>query len=169
MRYLICMLMVVGMANVAQAGNARNVNFLIFKKSQPSFEYDPIMFGDFNTFIKDMHGARLVLLSRSAQSVDGDVINLQQDLLKEVKGGEFNDAGVDCQLNFKAEHDVSNVEYQLDGRCQLSGNFHGKFISINTRIPKTVLPDTAKGTDVWIEVYEDKRSGIAFYANVSLN
>jgi len=156
-------------ASTAQADNGRSVNFLVFIKAQPHFEYDPIMFGDFSHFIQEMKGANLLLLSHSAKSIDGDVINLQQDVLKEVSNDKFTDVGVNCQINFHTVPDGSDIEYQLGGNCQILENFKGNFITIKAQIPKTDLPDSAKGTDVWMEVYEDARSGIAFYANVSLH
>jgi len=151
----------------AQADDTRSVNFVIFMKSAPSFEYDPIMFGDFSQFIKAMDGADLLLLSHSAKSQNGDVLNLQQDVLRDQVNGKFSDIGINCQLSFHYETVSNEVEYNVAGNCQIIAKFHGQAITLKAKIPQTELPDTAQGHDVWIEVYEDKRSGISFYANVS--
>jgi len=170
MRYIICMLFAasIGMVSVnAQAEDSRSVNFIVFLKVQPDFEYDPIMFGGFSAFINKMDGARLLLLSHSAKSLNGDVINLQQDVLNDRKGGGLNDVGVNCQLSFHYAGEANDIEYQLNGDCQIIDKFKGEAMTIKAHIPATDLPDAARGTDVWMEVYEDSKSGIAFYANVS--
>jgi len=151
----------------AQADDTRSVNFVIFMKSAPAFEYDPIMFGGFSSFIKAMDGAELLLLSHSAKSQDGDILNLQQDVLRDQEDGTFSDIGINCQLSFHSKMLFNELEYSVNGNCQIIAKFHGQAITLKAKIPLTELPDTAQGHDVWIEVYEDKRSGIAFYANVS--
>ncbi len=151
----------------AQADDSRSVNFMIFMKNNAGFEYDPIMFGGFSQFVRAMQGSRLLLLSHSAKSLDGDVLNLQQDVLREHEPGSFTDVGINCQLSFHYEPVLQMIEYSLAGKCQIIGDFHGKPMTLKATIPLTELPDTAQGHDVWIEVYEDKRSGVAFYANVS--
>ena len=170
MRYIICMLLAAGMGMVsvsAQAEESRSVNFMVFMKVDPAFDYDPIMFGGFSAFITKMDGARLLLLSHSAKSLNGDVINLQQDVLNDRKGGGLSDVGVNCQLSYHAAGEADDIEYQFNGDCQIIGSFHGKEMTIKAHIPSTDLPDAARGTDVWMEVYEDSKSGLAFYANVS--
>lgn len=152
---------------VAWADDSRSVNFIIFEKSQTDFEYDPIMFGGFSAFIRAMEGSQLLLLSHGANAISGDVINLQQDVLKESASGRFDDVGVNCQLSFSYDGKGNELEYQLSGDCQIHGRFQGEVLKLDAHIPTTDLPDSAMGDDVWIEVYEDKKSGIAFYANVS--
>jgi len=151
----------------AQADDTRSVNFVIFMKSAPSFEYDPIMFGGFSEFITAMNGAELLLLSHSARSQNGDVLNLQQDVLRDQKNGKFSDIGINCQLSFHYQTVLKEVEYNVSGSCQIIAKFNGQPITLKAKIPQTELPDAAQGHDVWLEVYENKRSGIAFYANVS--
>jgi len=151
----------------ALADDARKVNFMIFMKQQATYEYDPIMFGGFSQFIKQMSGTRLLLLSHNAKAINGDVINLQQDVLHERKDSGFDDVGVNCQLSLRDHDALGDPAWQISGDCQIIGKYHNKSIALKAHIPATDLPDTAKGTDVWIDVYEDSESGIAFYANVS--
>ncbi|OIO73395.1 MAG: hypothetical protein AUJ57_04465 [Zetaproteobacteria bacterium CG1_02_53_45] len=147
----------------SQAGEARSVNFIIFMNDNPNVEYDPIMFGSFSQFIKAMDGSQVLLLSHSASVLGGDVLNLQQDVLKSTTGGHFSDVGVNCQLSYFQEAG----EYNVGGNCQIIDKFHGEQLTLQAKIPRTELPDMAQGKPVWIEVYEDARTGIAFYANIS--
>jgi len=151
----------------AAADATRSVNFVIFMKAQANYNYDPIMFGGFSKFIRQMEGAQLLLLSHSARSRSGDVINLQQDVLKDNKVGGVDDVGVNCQLSFSYDGTDADTEYHLTGDCQIIDRFKGQSMTIKAHIPMTDLPDAARGTDVWMEVYEDAKSGLAFYANVS--
>ncbi|EAU53591.1 hypothetical protein [Mariprofundus ferrooxydans] len=171
MRYIIAVLLATAgmnlMAANVQADESRSVNFMIFVKVQPNYEYDPIMFGNFSQFIDKMNGTRLLLLSHSARALSGDVINLQQDVLSDNESGGLDDVGVNCQLSFLYTGEARDTEYQLNGDCQIIGRFNGESTSLKAHIPDTDLPDAARGTDVWMEVYEDAKSGVAFYANVS--
>jgi hypothetical protein len=87
--------------------------------------------------------------------------------LLDQKNGKFSDIGINCQLSFHYQTVLKELEYSVNGNCQIIAKFHGQAITLKAKIPLTELPDTAQGHDVWIEVYEDKRSGISFYANVS--
>jgi hypothetical protein len=151
----------------AWAGESRSVNFVIFKKADAGYEYDPIMFGSFSRFIKAMHGAQLLLLNHSGSSVNGDVLNLQQDILREQAGDRMSDVGINCQLTFHTMPVGGNIEYSLNGDCQIMESYLTGGRTLHAKIPLTELPDTVQGDDVWIEIYEDSKSGIAFYANVS--
>jgi len=171
MRYMMCMLIAAMFAmssTVAQADDSRSINFIVFEKSKAGFEFDPIMFGDFSDFIRAMEGAQLLLLSRSAKSINGDVINLQQDILKEAAVGDFEDVGVNCQLTFTHDGKGNDLEYHLTGDCQIHGQFNGQSMKLKSHIPTTDLPDAKTiGKNIWMQIYENKKSGIAFYANVN--
>ncbi len=171
MRYMFCMLMASVISIVSTTAQAdessRSLDFIIFEKSKAGFEYDPIVFGGFAKLIRAMDGAQVALLSHTAKSLSGDVINLQQDILQEGTKGEFEDVGVNCQLTFTYDGPVDDVEYHIAGDCQIHGNFNGESIKLKAHVPTTDLADSAKTGDIWIEVYEDKKSGVAFYASVS--
>jgi len=170
MRYMLCMLMasvITLVSTSAYADDSRSLNFIILEKTTASFDYDPIIFGGFSDFIRAMGGAKVALLSHSAKSLSGDVINLQQDVLKESALGEFDDVGVNCQLTFTYDGSADDVEYHIGGDCQIHGRFNGESMKLKAHVPTTDLADSAKTGDIWIQVYEDKKSGIAFYANAS--
>jgi len=170
MRYMFCMLMasVISLVSTAAyADDSRSLNFIILEKTKASFDYDPIIFGGFSKFIRAMDGAQVALLSHTASSRNGDVINLQQDILQESAAGEFDDVGVNCQLTFTYDGPADDVEYHIAGDCQIHGHFNGESMKLKAHVPTTDLADAAKTGDIWIEVYEDKKSGVAFYANAS--
>jgi len=154
-------------ASMALAGGgARNVNFAAFQKVAPDFEYDGIVLGKFSSFIKAMDGAQVLLLSHTADAVDGDVINVQQDVLREDKG-TLGDYGINCQMSFKDEGDSDNTSYAIGGLCKIIQIGHGKNLKLTAIIPMASVPDTAQGEDAWVQLYEDEKTGIAFYGNVS--
>lgn len=150
----------------AYAGESRHVNFAAFEKVKKDFEYDPIVVGKFSDFISAMEGAQILILSHTSDSVDGDVINIQQDVLREDKQG-LGDHGINCQLSFKDESTKDNTSYALGGLCKILRVGNGQNLKLTALIPTASLPDTAQGVDAWVELYEDEKTGIAFYANVS--
>jgi len=150
----------------AAADESRNVNFAAFEKLNKNFEFDPIVLGKFSDFIATMEGAQILILSHTADSVDGDVINIQQDVLRESKGG-LGDTGINCQLSFQDESTKNNTSYAIGGLCKILKVGGGQDKKVTALIPPASLPDTAQGVEAWVMLYEDEASGIAFYANVS--
>lgn len=150
----------------AMAGDARHINFAAFEKKSADFEYESIVVGKFSDFIKAMEGAQVLFLSHTSDAVDGDVINIQQDVLREDKGA-LGDFGINCQLSFTDDSTEDNTSYAIGGLCKIIQTGGGKNLRLNAIIPSTSLPDTAQGVDAWVEVYEDEKTGVAFYGNVS--
>ncbi len=151
--------------SAATAGEARHVNFAAFEKQKADFEYEAIVLGKFSDFISAMEGSQILILSHTADAVDGDVINIQQDVLREDKG-KLGDFGINCQLSFVDESTADTTSYAIGGLCRIIQIGHGKNLKLTAIIPAASLPDTAQGIDAWVELYEDEKTGIAFYANV---
>jgi len=145
------------------AAEIRNVNFAVFEKVDDDFEFEAIVMGKFSDFIEAMKGSQVLLISHSTNSVNGDVINLQQDVLRETDG-ELNDIGINCSLNFLDSSTDDNTSFELGGLCKILDSLNKNITAI---IPMASLPDTDQGVDAWVELYEDEENGIAFYANVS--
>jgi len=148
---------------VSIAGEIRNINFAVFQKVSDSFEFDPIVLGKFGDFIDVMNGSQILLLSHTKDSIDGDVINLQQDVLRESSEG-LNDIGISCSLTFLETSDEENLSFEIGGMCKILDSLNKNVTAI---IPMASLPDTDQGIEAWVELYEDEASGTAFYANVS--
>jgi len=159
--FLLCAFCV--MPFVSSSAEIRNVNFAVFQKVDSDFEFEAIVVGKFSDFIQAMDGAQILLLSHSKNSINGDVINLQQDVLRE-SDGELNDIGINCSLNFLDMSTDENTAFELGGLCKIIDSLNTNVTAI---IPMISLPDTEQGIDAWVELYEDENNAIAFYANVS--
>ncbi len=153
---------------MSQASEARHINFAAFQKHAPDFEFDPIVVGKFSDFIQAMDGAQILILSHTSDAVSGDVVNVQQDVLREGKDG-LGDHGINCSLSFHIEGQGDAPEYSVGGICKILRTGNGSDEKITAIIPPAALPDTAQGFDAWVELYEDEKHGIAFYANVGIS
>lgn len=147
---------------LAEANDFRSVNIAVFQKESASFEFDPIVVGSFKDFIGVMQGSQVILISHTADAKNGDVINIQQDVLRE-HGGKFSDAGINCQFSFNSETDGETPTFLIAGLCHILG-VDGT--DVKDFISPTMLPDASQGEDAWVELYENEKTGIAFYANV---
>lgn len=166
LRLFIAFLVALGVAAPAFAEGARNVNFAAFQKVAPDFEFEPIVLGKFSDFIVAMEGAQILVLAHTNDAVDGDVITVQTDVLRD-ESGALGDFGLNCQLSFKDESTADSPSYMLGGLCKIIRMGRGQKLNLSSVIPHTDVPDTAQGIDAWVKLHEDKQTGIAFYANVS--
>ncbi|MDQ6975231.1 MAG: hypothetical protein Q9M22_01550 [Mariprofundaceae bacterium] len=145
-----------------EANEFRSVNIAVFQKEAASFEFDPIVVGSFKDFIGVMEGSQVLLISHTSDAKNGDVINIQQDVLRE-SNGEFSDTGINCQFSFYSETDGANLTFLIAGICHILGRNNSDLKEV---ISPTMLPDALQGEDAWVELYENEKTGIAFYANV---
>ncbi|RLL50805.1 hypothetical protein D8Y20_11015 [Mariprofundus sp. EBB-1] len=162
-RAIILLSLMIASPLMSMAGEIRNINFAVFQKVDDDFEFDPIVMGKFSDFIAVMDGAQVLLLSHTKDSVHGDVISLQQDVLRESSEG-LNDIGISCSLSFLENSEPDNLSFELGGLCKILDSLNENITAI---IPMAGLPDTDQGVEAWVELHEDEASGTAFYANVS--
>ncbi|PIP03130.1 MAG: hypothetical protein COW18_09275 [Zetaproteobacteria bacterium CG12_big_fil_rev_8_21_14_0_65_54_13] len=160
---LILLGLLAALPSQSAAAELRNVNFAVFQKVDSNFEFEAIVLGKFSNFITAMEGAQVLLLSHTRNSVDGDVINIQQDVLRDSSEG-LNDIGINCSLSFRDHSTDVDTIFELGGMCKILDSLNTNVTAI---IPMASLPDTEQGIDAWVELYEDEASGTAFYANVS--
>ena len=165
LKFILCALMIFPM--LSHAGEARNVNFAAFQKVDKSFEYDAVVEGKFSDFISAMEGSQILALAHTSGAIDGDIITLQTSVLRD-ESGVLGDHGVDCQLSFKDESTKSDTSYLLGGICRIIQVGGGKSLRTSLIIPHTNIPDTSQGFEGWFMLDEDEETGIAFYANVSV-
>ena len=161
---LVCMLLV---PTLSIAGEVRSVNFAAFQKVDKDFEFSPIVEGTFSDFIAAMEGSQILALAHTAGAIDGDVITLQTSVLRD-ESGSLGDFGVDCQLSYKDESTKEDTSFLLGGLCKVIQVGRGKNVRDTLFIPHTNIPDTSQGFDGWFMLDEDEKTGIAFYANVSV-
>ncbi|MDQ6989317.1 MAG: hypothetical protein Q9M19_05490 [Mariprofundaceae bacterium] len=153
--------------NLAQAGEARSVNFAVFQKYDKNFEFEPIVEGKFSDFITTMQGSQILALAHTADTIGGDVITFQTSVLRD-ENGSFGDFGIDCQLSFKDESTGNDYSYLLGGLCKIIQVGRGQNSKTLLVIPHTNVPDTTQGFEGWLLLKEDEKTGTAFYANVSM-
>ncbi len=165
-RGLLCLLFLLPSWGLAHAGETRSINFAAFQKLDKSFEFEPIVVGKFSDFIVAMQGSQVLVLAHTSSAVDGDVITLQTSVLRDEEGA-FGDFGIDCQMSFKDESTATDTSFLIGGLCKIIRKGRGQNLKLLAPIPHTFIPDTAQGSESWIMLYEDTKTGIAFYANVS--
>ncbi|MDQ7057477.1 MAG: hypothetical protein Q9N62_03120 [Ghiorsea sp.] len=153
--------------HLATAGEVRNVNFAAFQKVDKNFEYEAVVEGQFSDFIAAMKGSQILALAHTAGAIDGDVITLQTSVLRD-ESGDLGDFGVDCQLSYKDESTKEDTSFLLGGLCKIIKVGRGENLRKTLFIPHTNIPDTSQGFEGWFMLDEDENTGIAFYANVSV-
>jgi hypothetical protein len=138
---------------------APHVNVAIFHKlhGQEDFSY-PKHIAD-RDIIHAMQGkAQFISINHTAGLVDGDIITIGNDVLREGANSAFEDFGVDCQLNVHIKSD--NVS--LAGLCQvLMVDQSGREIEHKALIK----PTTMEAGKNWVLLYDDTEDGIAVYAD----
>jgi hypothetical protein len=165
LKYILGLLLL--LPHLAMAGEVRNVNFAAFQKVDKDFEFEAVVEGKFSDFIAAMQGSQILALAHTADAIDGDVITLQTSVLRD-EAGNLGDYGIDCQLSFKDESEGTDTSYLLGGLCKIIQVGRGKNLRETLFIPHTNIPDTAQGFEGWFMLDEDEKTGIAFYANVSV-
>jgi hypothetical protein len=167
MQYILSLFFIMFFTATGFAGEVRNVNFSAFQKVDKDFEFEPIVEGKFSDFITAMEGSKILALAHTADAKDGDVITLQTSVLRD-NSGDLGDYGLDCELSFKDESEGEDTSYLLGGVCRIIQVGEGKSIRHVLIIPHTNIPDTSQGFDGWFMLDEDEETGVAFYANVSV-
>jgi len=165
LKYVLGLLLL--LPHLATAGEIRSVNFAAFQKVDKNFEYEAVVEGQFSDFIAAMKGSQILALAHTAGAIDGDVITLQTSVLRD-ESGSLGDFGVDCQLSYKDESTKEDTSFLLGGLCKIIHVGRGENLRKTLFIPHTNIPDTSQGFEGWFMLDEDENTGIAFYANVSV-
>jgi len=150
----------------AYAEETKHVNIAAFHKVKADYEFEAIVLGRFSDFIAEMEkGSQVVFLNHTAGIQDHDVITFNADVLREGGDEGFSDHGVNCSFSFTDESTEDNTSYSIGGLCSIL--LGGESKKVKAIIPSADLPDTSQGIDVWVMIYEDEETGLAFYANVT--
>jgi len=166
----LCLVAIFSIAIVipAQAAGTKHVNIAAFHKTVADYEFEAIVLGRFSDFIAEMEkGSQVIFLNHTAGIKDNDVITFNADVLSEGSGDGFNDNGVSCSFSFTDESTADNTSYAVGGLCTILMRNNGVHEKVQAIIPSADLPDTSQGIDVWVMIYEDEKTGTAFYANVT--
>jgi len=142
-----------GFSAVAQAGaTGTHVHFAAFfnNGTQAGFSFPNTVVGDDIEAPMVEKGAEMMLFTHSVSIKNNDVLNLQNDTLREV-GGAFKDFGLNCQITMHTGGD-----WNVSGMCET-------FITGEGKNNQVILPITIPKQLIWYKVFEDKDQGVAGY------
>jgi len=147
---MMCMLLLANMGIASAAGT--HVHFAGFfnNGTQAGFSFPDTVVGDDIEAPMAKNGAEMMLFAHSVSIQDGDVLNLQNDTLREV-GGVFKDFGLNCQITVHSAGD-----WNVSGQCET-------FITGDNKNNQLILPVPIPKQLVWYKVFEDKEQGVAGY------
>ncbi len=138
---------------------APHVNIAIFHKlhGQEGFSY-PAHIANHDILSAMQGKAQFISVNHTAGILDGDVLTISNDVLREDAGKGFEDFGVDCQLTVHSKD--NNIS--LAGICEiLMVDQDGREIEHKA----IVKPTTMEAGKDWVLLYNDEEDGIAIYAD----
>ncbi len=146
---------------------AHYVNLVAFQADEIGFKYEAIFNGNLGQLITSVEkNAHVVLATRTSRLQDRDVINLQADVMRMTAQGNLASGGLDCRFIFDDESDEDSAFFSISGICdRLAANKSGtdrkKII-----IKRKMLSDPSTVFNVWLKLYEDPITGLAFYTDI---
>jgi len=141
---------------------APHVNIAIFHKlhGQEAYVY-PHDIASHDILNVTQGKAQFIALSHTAGILDGDVLTISNDVLRENAGKDFEDFGVDCQITVHSK----NNNVSLAGLCEiLMIDQDGREIEHKAIVKPTTIE---RGKD-WVLLYDDEEDGIAIYADENM-
>jgi len=143
------------------------LNIAAFEKRAVDFEFDSIITGTYADMFNIMQTkADVIFLTRTPVLLNGDVINLQIDALRMATNDKLSNEGLNCQFVFDNESDEDSQFYSIAGLCSLLEATEEGTNKIKAFIKRSMLSDANYNMNVWMKIYEDKKQGIAIYADV---
>ena len=98
--------------------------------------------------------ADFLMLTQTVGIHSGDVLNIQNDVLRTGSGDSYEDMGIDCQLTVDTETKVWNV----GGKCDLNLPHVG-----NKKVTGIITSHPIPTERVWHHVWDDQGTGVAVY------
>lgn len=98
--------------------------------------------------------ADFLILTQTVGIHDGDVLNVQNDVLRSGSGDAFEDMGIDCQLSVNTAEKV----WKVGGKCDI----HLPHMS-NQKVSGIIKPHPIPTEKVWHHVWDDPTTGVAVY------
>ncbi|MDQ6973308.1 MAG: hypothetical protein Q9M10_00375 [Mariprofundaceae bacterium] len=153
-----CTMMLAGaMSNMAIASEQSvHVHVAAFFKlpGQASFQWPEEIKGD--DIIGALDGkADFLVLTQTVGIHNGDVLNIQNDVLREGKGSGFDDLGIDCQLSVN----TSGAVWKVGGKCDI----FLPHLNGGAKVVGIIKPHDIESEKVWHRVWRDPKSGVAVY------
>jgi len=161
-------MLMAGITSPAQADEPSHyINIVTFQADAPNFEYESIFNGNLGQLITSIEAhTHVILATRTSKLQHRDIINLQTDVLRMTKQGNLASGGLDCRFIFNDESDEDSAFFSISGICdRLVANDTGTDRK-KTIIKRKMLSDPSPVFNVWLKLYEDPTTGIAFYADI---
>lgn len=98
--------------------------------------------------------ADFLILTQTVGIHNGDVLNVQNDVLRAGAGDAFEDMGIDCQLSV----DTSEKVWKVGGKCEINLPHIG-----NKKVAGIITPHSIPTEKVWHHVWDDPETGVAVY------
>jgi len=151
----LCFSWVALMANAQAGEQGTHVHMAAFFKlpGQESFQWPGEIKGE--DIIGALDGkADFLVLTQTVGIHNGDVLNIQNDVLREGSGSSFEDLGIDCQLSV----DSSGVFWTVGGKCDVFlPHLGGK------KVIGIIKPHPIEAERVWYHVWDNTETGVAVY------
>ncbi|MDQ6990287.1 MAG: hypothetical protein Q9M11_00960 [Mariprofundaceae bacterium] len=99
--------------------------------------------------------ADFLVLTQTVGIKDGDVLNIQNDVLRENKALGFEDLGIDCQLSVN----TTGAAWKVGGKCDIFlPHLHG-----GEKVLGIIKLHEIDSEKVWHYVWDDPKTGIVLY------
>ncbi|OIO72967.1 MAG: hypothetical protein CO186_04690 [Zetaproteobacteria bacterium CG_4_9_14_3_um_filter_49_83] len=98
--------------------------------------------------------ADFLMLTQTVGIHNGDVLNVQNDVLRSGSGDALEDMGIDCQLSVN----TSGKAWKVGGKCTVNlQNLK------DNKVTGLILPHEIETEKVWHHVWDDPATGVAVY------
>jgi len=141
------------MANAAEEGTHVNVAAFFKIPGKESFQWPEVIKGE--DIIGALNGkADFLVLTQTVGIHNGDVLNIQNDVLRAGSGSGFEDLGINCQLSVNTETDI----WHIGGKCDvLLPHLNGE------KVLGIIKPHDVKTEKIWHHVWDEPKTGVAVY------
>jgi len=149
----LCMFGFSGLAAASEMGTHVHVASFFKLPDQKAFQWPDEIKGE--DIIGALEGkADFLVLTQTVGIEDGDVLNIQNDVLRAGDSG-FKDLGIDCQLSVSTK---SGPHWKVGGKCDIFLPMFGE-----DKITGVIRPHEIESEKVWHHVWDDPKSGVAVY------
>lgn len=159
-KFLIACAFMVGFSGVAAASEqGTHVHVAAFFKmpGQESFKWPDEIPGE--DIIGSLDGkADFLVLTQTVGIHDGDVLNIQNDVLRSGDGSSgYQDLGIDCQLSVNTS---TGPDWTVGGKCDV---FLPMLSTDGSKVTGIIMPHPIETEKVWHHVWDDAKTGVAVY------
>jgi len=143
-----------GVAVAAEVATHVHVASFFKMKGHESFQWPDEIPGE--NIIGAFEGkADFLVLTQTVGIHNGDVLNIQNDVLRENSGNGFADLGIDCQLTVDSGAPV----WKVGGKCEI----FLPHLNGGEKVLGVIAPHAIETEKVWHHVWDDEKTGVAVY------